>query len=161
LLAFFASFFLERIPEYQMKTLASGHVRARGAKSAPQRVLAKLIEKTRLRAALAAVQADIDAVLPALNAGELQELQSLMASEIQMADAETEGMCAQIAEEAELAQTTKAVSITIARRAAAVLGMEAEPPAGRFRKRRSPDGRGDPARLRESASPPKLGGPDC
>jgi hypothetical protein len=95
-------------------------------KSAPRAVFIKLLEKTRLRAALAAVQSEIDAAIPTLSHGELQELQVMMATEIAAADIDAESLRAQIAEEAALAQTTKAMSITIARRASVVLGMEAE-----------------------------------
>jgi len=95
-------------------------------RSAARLLLTELVEKARLRAALAAISAEIDASLPKLTGAELQELQSLMTSEIQTIDDETEGMRAEIAEEAELAKTTRPMSITLARRASAILGAEAE-----------------------------------
>jgi hypothetical protein len=97
-----------------------------GGRSAPRAVLAKLIEKSRLRAALAAVQADLDAAIPALSPNELQDLQLLLAGEVQAADADAEALRQQVAEESALAQTTRAMQITIPRRASAILGAEAE-----------------------------------
>ena len=50
---------------------------SQGGRSAPRQVFfAALLEKSRLRAALAAVQADIDAAIPALSHDDLQELQT-------------------------------------------------------------------------------------
>jgi hypothetical protein len=89
-------------------------------------VLAKLQEKCRLRAALAAVSAEIDSALPSLNAGELQELQAMMAIEVRAADADAEALRAQVAEEAALAKTQRPMQVTLARRACAILGAEAE-----------------------------------
>jgi hypothetical protein len=95
-------------------------------RSGPRRVLAKLQEKCRLRAALAAVQADLDSALRGLNASELVELQGLMASEIQMADDDAAALARQVQEEAQLAETTKPLQVRISRRAAAALAAEAE-----------------------------------
>ena len=49
-----------------------------------------------------------------------------MASEIQAADADAEALRAQVAEELALAKTQRPMSITIPRRASAILGAEAE-----------------------------------
>jgi hypothetical protein len=77
-----------------------------------------------LKAALCAGQAEIDAALPKLTSAEIAEHQGLMATEIQSADAETENLRAEVAEEAKLAQNMRAMQIP--RRAVAALGREVE-----------------------------------
>ena len=94
------------------------------ARSAPERVLAKLIEKSRLKAALCAVQADLDAAIPALSPSEMQELQGLMAVEVAAVDADVENMRNQISEE--LAASTRAMTVKISRTSSSILAGEAE-----------------------------------
>lgn len=97
-----------------------------GGGSAPRAVFAKLLEKSRLRAALAAVSAEIDAALHALNPGEIAELQGLLGGEVAAADADVEAMQRQLAEEERLAKTVKPMTVRIPRRAAVVLAAEVE-----------------------------------
>jgi hypothetical protein len=97
-----------------------------GRKTSPRRILERLREKCRLRAELAAVQADIDAGLPKLSASELQELQGLLAGEAASVDADAADLAAKVAAEAELAQTQRAMRITVSRRASEILGVEVE-----------------------------------
>jgi len=94
------------------------------ARSAPEKVLAQLMEKSRLKAALCAVQADLDAAIPALSPSEMQELQGLMAVEVAAVDGDVENMRHQIAEE--LAQPIKAMRIQISRTSSSILAREVE-----------------------------------
>ena len=95
-----------------------------GSGSAPQRLFAKLFEKSRLRAALSAVQAEIDAALPALNPGEITELQRLIAGEVAAADIDVRMMQQQIAQEEALAASTKAMDVRLTREASRILHVE-------------------------------------
>ena len=92
----------------------------------PRQIYEKIQRKCALRAALCAISAEIEAAVPDLNASELQELQQLMQADIESVDADTAELQAQVAEEAKLSKTQKAMKITISRRASAILGAEAE-----------------------------------
>lgn len=67
------------MPEPDRKGLTA--YQGQGSRSAPRHIFTKLQEKVRLRASLAAVQAEIDGALSALSPVELQDLQGLMATE--------------------------------------------------------------------------------
>jgi hypothetical protein len=97
-----------------------------GAKSAARRAFLALQEKCRLRAALAAIQADLDAMIPTLNANELQELRGLMAGEVQAIDQDAAALRAKIAEEERLSKSTKAMQVQISRSASTILASEVE-----------------------------------
>jgi hypothetical protein len=95
-------------------------------RTAAQKILSKLQLKCRLRAELAALSEELNASVQSLTAAELAELQQLMQSEIKLADADLENMRNQVAEEAQLAKTTRPLSVVIPRKAASALAAEAE-----------------------------------
>ena len=100
---------------------------ASAAKSKSAQLLAKLLERTRLKAALSQISAEIDAALPALSAEDFAELRRLMQREIRMADEEAEEMRATDETEAALAaQHTKAMQIQVSRRISTIIACEVE-----------------------------------
>lgn len=80
-----------------------------------------LVRKASLRAALEMETRAIAEVLPALNAVEVEQLQAMLASEVTAIDADAE---AQVAQEAALARTTKAMNVQLSRAASLALQNE-------------------------------------
>jgi hypothetical protein len=126
-LAFFLlAFDFGKDPRMQNE-IGLGPYSASAGRSKPQQLLAKLVERARLKAALTQISSEIDAALPTLSASDLSELRNLMQSEIQMADQETEDMRAEIEAEAALAaHNTRAMQIQISRRISTIIAREVE-----------------------------------
>lgn len=97
-----------------------------GSQSTATRILTKLQTKCRLRAELAQIQAELDAMIPACTRQELRELQDLMVQAADATDADVAALQVQVKEERKLAQTTKSQVVRISRRSVAALAAEAQ-----------------------------------
>ena len=95
------------------------------ARSKPQRLFERILEKCRIRAELCRIQAELDAELHTLNSLEIEELRQLIAAQATSHDADIAAMRRQISEEAELAKTVRPAQITISRKAVAAMAIEA------------------------------------
>lgn len=94
---------------------------AHGARRGPHQGFEMLQEKVRLRALLEIETAKIAEALPALNAVEIEQLQSMLASEVENYGADLEALSQQIEREAALAASTRAMDVRLSREASRAL----------------------------------------
>jgi hypothetical protein len=89
-----------------------------------EKVMAALRAKCQLRAALCAVQEDLDAAIPSLSQHDLQKLTQLMSTEADILDNETAALREEV--ERESAQPTRAMTVQISRVSSTILAAEVE-----------------------------------
>jgi len=113
-----------------MTDIRQSHYRSPNERSWPRKILDMYLRKCALRSELAAVTSELNNGVEALNPSELEELKSMMAREIETADADAQALRAQVEAERALAETVRPLTVNVSRKAAA-LSQEARRRLGR------------------------------